>query len=292
MEPLFESDLAGLRLLSRGKVRDIYEIDAGRLLMVQTDRISAFDVVFDDPIPGKGAILTEITRHWFGKVGGTVAHHLLEDRPEDHVSPAEHGTVRDRSLVVRRLDPIPVEAVVRGYLAGSGLQDYRANGSVCGIPLPDGLREAERLPEPIFTPATKAPMGSHDENISIGQAAEIAGPGVMEKVERTSQELYALAHGEMQGKGIILADTKFEFAVGADGELVLIDEALTPDSSRYWPAESHEPGKTPESLDKQHLRNWLGRTGWDRKPPAPKLDADIVGQVADRYRLIRNLIIG
>lgn len=292
MEPLLESRLESLRLLSRGKVRDIYEIDDARLLMIQSDRISAFDVVFDDPIPGKGAILTEITRHWFGKVGGTVAHHLLEDPPEDHVPSSEHPTVAGRSMVVRRLSPVPVEAVVRGYLAGSGLKDYRRNGSVCGIPLPDGLQEAQELPEPIFTPATKAPQGSHDENISVEQAGEIAGAGVMAEIEGMSKRLYGLAHREMRPKGIILADTKFEFAVGDDGGLVLIDEALTPDSSRYWPTESWAPGKTPESLDKQHLRNWLEQGGWNRQPPPPRLDDGIVGQVAERYRLIRDLIIG
>ena len=291
METVYESTLEGLELLFRGKVRDVYAIDEERLLLVQTDRISAFDVVFREPVPGKGAALTSIALHWFRKTEGIVPNHVLEDAPEDHVPPSGHAMARGRAMVVRRLRPYPVEAVVRGYLAGSGQREYEQAGSVCGIRLPKGLQLGDKLPEPIFTPATKAGRGEHDENIPFAQAAEIAGDDVMKGVRTLSQKIYEHAHDAMLAKGIILADTKFEFAAGHKGELTLVDEALTPDSSRYWPAAEHRPGRPLQSLDKQHLRDWLEKTGWDKNPPPPTLGREIVSQISARYAAIRDLIL-
>jgi len=289
---MFESELGSLELLFRGKVRDVYAVDSRRLLLVQTDRVSAFDVVFSETIPGKGETLTAISRHWFRETAHLVPNHLLEDAPEDWTAPADHAAVRGRSVVVRRMKPIPVEAVVRGYLAGSACPEYERTGAVCGVELPPGLEHGDALPEPAFTPATKAPRGSHDENITAARAGEIAGADAAGQMGERAKALYSFAHERMLGKGIVLADTKFEFAPEDDGSLVLVDEALTPDSSRYWPASSLGKGKRPESLDKQHLRNWAVRQGWDKSPPAPKLDGEIVRQVADRYAHIRGLILG
>ncbi len=292
MEPLYKTRLDSLKLLGRGKVRDIYVIDEARLLLVQTDRISAFDVVFKEPIPGKGAVLTSLSRHWFQKTGHIVPNHLLDDAPEDVVSTSERDVVRQRSLVVQRMEPIQVEAVVRGYLAGSGYKEYLEKREVCGIALPDGLRLAERLARPIFTPATKAQDGLHDENITFEQACRITGMETAKAMAETSMNLYSHAHRLMADKGIILADTKFEFALDSDNKLVLIDEALTPDSSRYWIADSHCSGKNPESLDKQHLRNWIETTGWNKSPPPPSLDSEMIRQLRDRYSCIQGIILG
>ena len=289
---MLESDLKGLELLFRGKVRDVYAIDDERLLLVQTDRVSAFDVVFNEPIPGKGAALTRIALHWFRETADMVANHLLDEGPEMHVSGADLDAVRGRSMVVRRMRPYPLEAVVRGYLAGSGHKEYRRDGSVCGIGLPPGLELGDALPEPIFTPATKAARGDHDENVDFGRAAEIVGDETARRIRRKSLELYSRAHGTMLRKGIVLADTKFEFAAGDDGGLVLVDEALTPDSSRYWPADGRRRGVAPENLDKQILRDWAERTGWNKAPPPPPLDDGIVSLVAERYARIENIILG
>lgn len=281
--PLFQSNLPSLRLLNRGKVRDIYEIDSTRLLIVTTDRLSAFDVVMSDPIPGKGAILTAVANFWFGRLADIIPNHLTGEDPASFVTREEALQIEARAIVVRRYDPLPIEAIVRGYLVGSGWKDYRQTGAVCGIRLPTGLAEAQQLPEPIFTPSTKAADGAHDENISFAEAESLLGSALADRVRKISIALYSAARDYAIGKGIIIADTKFEFGTDAHGELFLIDEALTPDSSRFWPADQYAVGKNPPSFDKQFVRDYLESTGWDKKPPAPKLPADIIEKTADKY---------
>ncbi len=285
MGPLLTSELSGLRLLNRGKVRDVYEIDAERLLIVATDRLSAFDVVSPTPIPDKGRVLTALSRFWFGYLGGITAHHLTDEDPLALVGTArERDQLAGRSLVVRRLAPLPIEAIVRGYLVGSGWRDYRRGGEVCGIRLPDGLREAERLEQPIFTPSTKAAAGAHDENIDFEQASRAVGRDTMERVRELSLRLYRQAARYALTRGIIIADTKFEFALDRSGALVLIDEVFTPDSSRFWPADGYAPGRVPASFDKQYVRDYLERIGWDKRPPAPALPDEVVAETARKYR--------
>jgi len=284
MAPLYQSELKSLKLLHRGKVRDIYEVDAKRLLIVTTDRLSAFDVVMNEPIPGKGEVLTAISRFWFAKLRPIVPNHLLEDAPESVVAPEETAQVRNRALVVARLTPLPIEAIVRGYLVGSAWKEYQATGSVCGIPLPAGLRLADRLPEPLFTPSTKAPQGSHDENISFARMAELIGQGAAERVRDIALALYHEAAAYALERGIIIADTKFEFGTDGCGILYLIDEALTPDSSRFWPAEDYRPGTNPVSFDKQYVRDWLEASGWNKTPPPPSLPAEVIARTAEKYR--------
>ncbi|MEO6410703.1 MAG: phosphoribosylaminoimidazolesuccinocarboxamide synthase [Burkholderiaceae bacterium] len=286
---LFETRLHSLPLLARGKVRDNYAVGDDRILMVASDRLSAFDVVLGDPIPGKGVLLTRMALFWFDKLAGIVRNHLTGDDPLGVVAPDEREQVRERSMLVHRLRPLPIEAVVRGYLAGSGLKEYEATGTVCRVRLPSGLRNASRLPEPIFTPATKAALGAHDENIDFETMCGLVGADLATKVRDISLRLYATAAAIALAKGIVIADTKFEFGLDAAGELILMDEVLTPDSSRFWPIEDWSEGVTPPSYDKQFVRDWLeqaqvgGRT-WNKRAPAPPLPPAVIEGTAARYR--------
>ncbi len=272
-------------------MRDIYAVDADHLLIVTTDRLSAFDVVLPDPIPAKGSVLNQISRFWFGKTRHLVANHLADLTIEDVVAdPAERSLVRDRAVVVKRLTALPIEAVVRGYLIGSGLKDYRAHGAVCGISLPAGLRIADRLPEPIFTPASKAPAGHHDENIDYEAIVALVGADHAAAIRRASLELYRFAAAHARTREIIIADTKFEFGLDKSGRLTLIDEVLTPDSSRFWPIASYRPGINPPSFDKQFVRDYLESLHWDKKPPAPHLPPEIVARTSANYRQALQLL--
>ena len=282
MSALFDTRLR-LPLVHRGKVRDLYEVADDRLLMVATDRLSAFDVVLPDPIPGKGRVLTALSRFWFGRTAAIVRNHLLPGTPEDVVDSSERAQVHGRSLLVRRVTPLPIEAIVRGYLAGSAWKEYARTGAVNGRPLPPGLVEAAALPEPLFTPSTKAAVGEHDQPLGQDEVVRLLGAGRAAEVERVSLALYREAAAYALGRGIIIADTKFEFGVDADGGLVLIDEVLTPDSSRFWPQASYRPGANPESYDKQYVRDYLESIGWDKKPPGPALPADVVARTAAKY---------
>jgi phosphoribosylaminoimidazole-succinocarboxamide synthase len=284
-QPLLQSTLRSLPLIGRGKVRDIYAVDADKLLIVTTDRLSAFDVVLPTPIPGKGAVLTQISNFWFAKLQHIIPNHLTGIEPDSVVGdPVEKAQLGERAIVVRRLNPLPVEAVVRGYLVGSGWKEYRQSGTVCGIPLPSGLREASRLPEPIFTPSTKAELGTHDENITFERVVELVGREAAEKVRDSAIALYRTAAEYAFGRGIIIADTKFEFGLDDRGGLYLIDEALTPDSSRFWPADQYREGSTPPSFDKQYVRDWLEASGWNKQPPGPELPAEVVIRTSEKYR--------
>ncbi len=283
--PLFESHLRGLKKVHQGKVRDIYEVDAEHLLIVTTDRLSAFDVVLPDPIPFKGEVLTQISRFWFAKTQRIVANHLAALDVQDVVTDArERAQLAGRAMVVRKLKPLPIEAVVRGYLIGSGYKDYKLHGSICGISLPGGLQMADRLPEPLFTPASKAPAGSHDENIDFDATVKLVGREYAGDIRRIALELYNFAATHARERSIIIADTKFEFGVDEAGGLVLIDEALTPDSSRFWPMTSYKPGISPPSFDKQFVRDYLESLHWNKKPPAPHLPRDILMRTSDNYR--------
>ena len=281
--------LGSLPLLARGKVRDNYAVGDDRILMVASDRISAFDVVMGEPIPGKGALLTQMALFWFDKLGHICPNHLTGDAPESVVSDAEKPFVTQRSMLVRRLKPIPVEAVVRGYLAGSGWKEYQDSQSVCGVPLPAGLKNASRLPEPIFTPAAKAEVGEHDENISFEQTVAMIGADLAERIRSISIALYEAAYDIAAAKGILIADTKFEFGLSPEGTLVLMDEVLTPDSSRYWPADAYREGANPPSFDKQYLRDWLDAaqvngSAWNKTAPAPVLPTEVISLTADKYQ--------
>ncbi|GAC1329590.1 MAG: phosphoribosylaminoimidazolesuccinocarboxamide synthase [Steroidobacteraceae bacterium] len=283
--PLFESRLRGLKKIHQGKVRDIYDVDAGHLLIVTTDRLSAFDVVLPDPIPFKGEVLTRISQFWFAKTQHIVANHLCELKMEDVVADGEErAQLRGRAMVVKKLEPLPIEAVVRGYLIGSGYKDYKLHGSVCGIALPAGLQMADRLPQPLFTPASKAPAGSHDENIDFDAMVKLIGREHADGIRRIALNIYSFAAEHARARNIIIADTKFEFGVDKAGRLFLIDEALTPDSSRFWPVEAYRPGISPPSFDKQFVRDYLESLHWDKKPPAPHLPADILARTSDNYR--------
>jgi phosphoribosylaminoimidazole-succinocarboxamide synthase len=281
---MLESHVSSLQRIHQGKVRDIYAVDDQHMLIVTTDRLSAFDVVMPDPIPGKGRVLTQISNFWFGRTRHIVPNHLA-DYPLARAVPdaAERAPLEERSIVVRRLKALPIEAVVRGYLIGSGWKDYQQTGAVCGIALPTGLRQADRLPEPIFTPATKAEMGSHDENIAYERVVALIGRGLAEQVRATALALYAFAVAHAQTRGIIIADTKFEFGLDEAGRLTLIDEALTPDSSRFWPADTYRPGASPPSFDKQYVRDYLETLDWPKRPPAPKLPPDIIARTSEKY---------
>ena len=290
---LHTSALTSLPLLARGKVRDNYAVGNDRILMVASDRLSAFDVIMGEPIPGKGELLTQMALFWFGKLGHLCPNHLTGDAPESVVTPAEVPQVTGRSMLVKRLKPIPVEAVVRGYLAGSGWKEYQESQSVCGVKLPPGLKNAGKLPEPIFTPAAKAAMGEHDENISYERVVEMIGPQLAARIRDISIAIYKEAAGIALAKGMIIADTKFEFGLDEAGTLVLMDEVLTPDSSRYWPVEAYEAayraGTNPPSFDKQFVRDWLEQVRingkpWDKTPPAPRLPQDVVDKTAAKYR--------
>ena len=284
--PLHESSIGSLDLIGRGKVRDLYAVDDDWLLIVATDRLSAFDVVLPDPIPGKGAVLTGISEFWFRRTDAIARNHRAGAPELEAVlpDPRELAEAKGRAMIVRRLRPLPIEAIVRGYLIGSGWREYRASGSVCGIALPDDLREADRLPEPLFTPSTKAEAGEHDENIDFEAACELVGGDVARRVRDASLDLYRFAAEHARARGIIIADTKFEFAVDGDGELVLIDEVLTPDSSRFWPADEYAPGMSPPSFDKQFVRDYLDTLDWDKRPPAPALPAEVIRKTAEKYR--------
>ncbi len=273
-----------LKNIYSGKVRDLYEIDDKRMLMVASDRLSAFDVILDQPIPDKGKVLTAVSNFWFDKLKGMVPDHFTGDRVDDVVPAAELPLVEGRSVVVKRLKPVPVEAIVRGYLVGSGWKEYQAEGTVCGIELPAGLKEASQLPEPIFTPSTKAEVGDHDENISYARCEEIIGAELAAKVRDASIRLYQAAAEYALGKGIIIADTKFEFGLDEDGTLTLMDEVLTPDSSRFWPADQYVEGTNPPSFDKQIIRNWLEQSGWNKQAPAPQIPQDVIQRTAEKYR--------
>jgi phosphoribosylaminoimidazole-succinocarboxamide synthase len=282
---LHQSNITSLPLLHRGKVRDLYEVDDQHLLIVQTDRLSAFDVILPDPIPGKGEVLTTVSNFWFNKLQHVIPNHLSGITPESVVKGAEEqAQVKGRAFVTRKLKPLPIEAIVRGYLVGSGWKEYQKTGSVCGIKLPEGLREAEKLPQPLFTPSTKAAVGDHDENISFEQVVELLGETRANEVRNATLALYVEAANYAAGKGIIIADTKFEFGVDEAGKLYLIDEALTPDSSRFWPAEQYRVGSNPPSFDKQFVRDWLESSGWNKQAPAPRIPQDVLQKTADKYR--------
>ena len=283
--PLFETRLRSLKKIHQGKVRDIYDVDAEHLLIVTTDRLSAFDVVLPDPIPCKGEVLTQISLFWFAKTGHMVANHLSDVRVEDVVTDRnERAQLAGRAMVVKKLQALPIEAVVRGYLIGSGYKDYKLHGSVCGIALPGGLQMADRLPEPIFTPASKAPAGQHDENIDFDTIVNLVGREHAADIRRIALEIYRFAAEHARARKIIIADTKFEFGIDKAGRLMLIDEALTPDSSRFWPMASYKPGSSPPSFDKQFVRDYLESLHWNKKPPAPHLPPEILARTSDNYR--------
>ena len=283
--PMHESQVPGLTRLHQGKVRDIYAVDERHMLIVTTDRLSAFDVVLPDPIPGKGRVLTQISNYWFARTRHIVPNHLA-DYPLSRLVPdaAARSLLADRSMVVRRLTALPVEAVVRGYLIGSGWKDYQRTGEVCGIALPAGLRLADRLPVPIFTPSTKAERGQHDENVDYAHIARVIGADRAAQVRDTAIALYRHAAEHARERGIIIADTKFEFGVDETGTLTLIDEALTPDSSRFWPVDTYRPGSSPPSFDKQFVRDYLETLDWDKRPPAPHLPAEVIARTSEKYQ--------
>jgi phosphoribosylaminoimidazole-succinocarboxamide synthase len=283
--PLQQSNIGSLPFLHRGKVRDIYAVGDDKLLVVQTDRLSAFDVILSNPIPGKGEVLTAMSNFWLNKLQHIIPNHLTGIDPESVVNTdADREQVRGRAFVAKKLKPLPIEAIVRGYLVGSGWKDYQKTGKVCGIALPAGLREAEKLPEPLFTPSTKAAVGDHDENISFAQAVELLGEARANEVRDATLALYVEAAEYATTKGIIIADTKFEFGVDEAGKMYLIDEALTPDSSRFWPADEYRVGSNPPSFDKQFVRDWLESSGWNKKAPAPNVPEDVLQKTADKYR--------
>lgn len=291
-DTLYTSTLRSLPLIHRGKVRDLYAVDERRLLIVTTDRLSAFDVVLPTPIPGKGRVLTAVSNFWFRKLAHILPNHLTGDAAEDVVAPDEREQVAGRAVVAWRLKALPVEAIVRGYLVGSAWKDYQATGRVCGIPLPPGLRLAERLPQPIFTPSTKAAAGEHDENIDFDRCAALLGPALAVQVRDAALALYSEAAAYAAGRGILIADTKFEFGLDADGRLTLIDEVLTPDSSRFWPADAYRVGENPPSFDKQYVRDWLEASGWDKRPPGPALPEEVVRSTAEKYQEALERLLG
>lgn len=289
---LFESSLPSLTLLSRGKVRDIYEIDDKHLLIVTTDRLSAFDVVLPDPIPGKGRVLTSVSNFWFEKMQHVIPNHLAELTLKEVLpDEKERAQVEGRSIIVKRLKPLPVEAIVRGYLIGSGWKDYQNSGSVCGIVLAKGLQQAQQLPEAIYTPSSKAAVGDHDENISFEQTIPLLGLEIAEKIKQVSLQLYTEAAQFAKQKGIIIADTKFEFGLDDEGTLYLIDEALTPDSSRFWPAEQYQVGISPPSFDKQYIRDYLETLNWNKTAPGPTLPNKVTEVCAAKYAEAENKLI-
>jgi len=290
---VIQSEIKSLSLLHRGKVRDIYDVDAKHMLLIASDRLSAFDVILPTPIPDKGALLTQISNFWFARLGHIIPNHLTDIAPESVVAnDAERAQLARRALVVKKLKPLPIEAIVRGYLVGSGWKEYQQTGAVCGIALPAGLREAEKLPQALFTPSSKAAVGDHDENISLARCAELLGETLAQQVAQVSLRLYQEAAEYALTKGIIIADTKFEFGLDAEGKLYLIDEVLTPDSSRFWPAEQYQVGKNPPSFDKQYVRDWLEASGWNKQPPAPELPAEVARKTSEKYRAAYRQLTG
>ena len=282
--PLYQSSITSLPLLSRGKVRDMYAVGDDKLLIVTSDRLSAFDVILDDPIPGKGEVLNSLTNFWLGRLSHIIPTHETDVKAEDVVTAEEREQVVGRAVVVKRLKPIMVEAIARGYLIGSGWKDYQATGSVCGIKLPAGLKQAQKLPEPIFTPAAKAEMGDHDENVSFDHVIAEVGVEMAEKIRAITLQIYREASEYAATRGIIIADTKFEFGLDEAGTLYLMDEVLTPDSSRFWPADTYQEGTSPASFDKQFVRDWLETQPWGKTAPAPRLPADVIAGTAAKYR--------
>lgn len=292
MTALYQSELKSLPLLNRGKVRDIYDVDEDHMLIVTTDRLSAFDVILPDPIPGKGAILTTVSNFWFDKTQHIIANHLTDKTLADVLPDAvERNPIEGRGIVVRKLNPLSVEAIVRGYLTGSGWNDYQKTGAVCGISLPEGLQQAQKLPQAIFTPSTKADVGGHDENINFEKTVDLLGHDMAEQVRDISIKLYQEAAAYALERGIIIADTKFEFGTDNNGTLVLIDEVLTPDSSRFWPADSYQVGVSPPSFDKQYVRDYLETLDWDKTDPGPSLPEEVIQRTGDKYREAMNLLI-
>lgn len=289
-DALLKSDLKSLPFLHRGKVRDLYAVGDDKLLVIQTDRLSAFDVILPVPIPGKGRVLTELSSFWFKKLGHVIPNHLTGIDPESVVSAADRAQVAGRSMVVKKLKPLLVEAVVRGYLIGSGWSDYKKTGAVCGIKLPAGLEQAQKLPQVLFTPSSKAPAGQHDENITYADVEKIVGAHLAAQVRDVSIRLYSEAADFAAGRGVIIADTKFEFGVDANHNLVLIDEILTPDSSRFWPAAEYRTGISPPSFDKQIIRDWLETQPWDKKPPAPTPPPEVLAKTAAKYAEVQRLL--
>ncbi len=293
MSALQESKLTSLKFLHRGKVRDLYEVDSDHLLIVQTDRLSAFDVVLPTPIPGKGKVLTTVSNFWFKKLAHVIPNHLSGIDPESVVkTEEEREQVRGRAFVTKKLKPLPIEAIVRGYIVGSGWKDYKKTGKVCGIELPAGLQEAQKLPQPLFTPSTKAAVGEHDENISFEEAKKLLGEEKAKQVKNATLALYTEAAEYALTRGIIIADTKFEFGEDKTGKLYLIDEALTPDSSRFWPADQYKVGSNPPSFDKQFVRDWLESTDWNKQPPAPQIPAEVLQKTAEKYLEAQQLLTG
>lgn len=284
-QPLMRSSIKSLPLIHQGKVRDIYDLGPDSMLLIATDRLSAFDVVLPTPIQDKGAILTQIANFWFDKLRHVLPNHLTGQDPMSVVSDAaEKAQLDKRAIVVKKLKPLPIEAIVRGYLVGSGWKEYKAGGTVCGIALPPGLQEASQLPEPIFTPSSKAEVGDHDINITFDETAKLLGHDLAQKVRKAAIQLYQEAAEYALTRGIIIADTKFEFGLDNTGQLHLIDEALTPDSSRFWPADEYKVGSNPPSFDKQYVRDWLEASGWDKKAPGPELPADVAAKTSEKYR--------
>ncbi len=290
--PLYKTDLKSLPFLHRGKVRDIYAVGDDKLLVVQSDRLSAFDVILDDPIPGKGRVLTELSYFWFDKLKHIIPNHLTGIDPASVVAPEERAQIAGRSMVVHKYKPLMIEAVVRGYIIGSGWSDYQKTGAVCGIKLPAGLKQAEKLAQPIFTPASKAPAGPHDENITYDEAVATVGAKHAAQVKEVSIRLYNEAATFAATRGIIIADTKFEFGEDANGNIVLIDEALTPDSSRFWPAAKYRTGISPPSFDKQFVRDWLETQPWNKTAPAPRLPAEVLKKTSEKYRESQTMLLG
>ncbi len=293
MTALYQSDLSGLELINRGKVRDIYAIDAEHMLIVTSDRLSAFDVILPQPIPGKGEVLTRVSNFWFRRMAHILPNHLTDIPLAEVVKDAdERAALGDRAIVVRKLEPLPVEAIVRGYIIGSGWKDYQKTGQVCGIALPSGLQLADKLPEAIYTPSTKAELGAHDENVDFEHTVKLLGQDLAEQVRDASLKIYTEAAAYALEKGIIIADTKFEFGLDPDGRLHIIDEALTPDSSRFWPADQYRPGISPPSFDKQFVRDYLETLDWDKTPPGPELPQEIIDKTAEKYREAEQRLTG
>jgi phosphoribosylaminoimidazole-succinocarboxamide synthase len=285
MEALYESHLTSVPLINKGKVRDLYDVDDKHLLIVTTDRVSAFDVILPTPIPGKGKVLTETAQFWMKKAEKILPNQLADDlKLADVLTPDELAELDGRGMIVKKLKPLPVEAIVRGYLVGSGWKEYKKKGTVCDIPLPEGLQKAQQLPEPLFTPSTKAEVGDHDENISYEEVVKLIGEEKAQKVKEYSLALYKMAAEFAKARGIIIADTKFEFGEDENGVIHLIDEALTPDSSRFWPANRYQVGKNPESFDKQYIRDYLESLDWDKTPPAPELPQEVVDKTMEKYQ--------
>ena len=287
---IFETNIENLELIARGKVRDIYKIDDDHMLIVTTDRLSAFDVVFSQPIPGKGELLTRVSNFWFKRSSDLIVNHLTDLKLEDYVSRQDFADLAARSIIVRKMKTLPVEAIVRGYVIGSGWKDYQASGQICGIELPKGLQQAQQLAEPIFTPSTKASVGDHDINVSFEKTVGLIGKARAGQIRDVSIKLYKMAAEYARPRGIIIADTKFEFGLDENDQLVLIDEILTPDSSRYWPADQYRPGTSPPSYDKQFIRDYLETLDWDKTPPAPHIPQELIEQTREKYQQIHDIL--